>query len=302
VQSFDPAKEPEKMWKDYLFLRTDDSTDAIGLRIFDNSESLAPLIWYATQNFQSKGSPSNLLVDGYEAIKDGRSVYVSAANLSGSQLFTNIYLISYNENASEATKEIYNRLLKSWEFNINPEITDHHLCADGQTYCDKDSDCPDKTCDTMKTKLVRDTKRITDLGALKKNLQIFYEASNVDPALKHFPQLLAGSYEIGHTTSKWPSWTSAFASELGVSAPLDPLNGFQLPCKTDSVLNAKYDQESCWNESQKDFVCPEGSHIYEYQASLDGTGFSIYANMEYEGDVKWINGSYRGCQNFKMTQ
>ena len=43
------------------------------LRIFDNSEHLAPLTWYATQNFQSKGSPSSLLVDGYDVMpkRDG---------------------------------------------------------------------------------------------------------------------------------------------------------------------------------------------------------------------------------------
>ncbi len=59
--------------------------------------------WYQEQGF--KGSPQSLVVDGYQAIRDGRTVYVNAANINTStnQIYTNIYLISYTQESENAT-------------------------------------------------------------------------------------------------------------------------------------------------------------------------------------------------------
>ena len=67
------------------------SPDAVAFRIMPNPAHLSPLRWYQ-ENVQVKGSPQTLIVDGYEAVRDGRTVYVNAANITGdNQLYTNIY-------------------------------------------------------------------------------------------------------------------------------------------------------------------------------------------------------------------
>ena len=71
------------------------SPDAVGLRVIPNSDYLSPLRWY-DENIKAKGSPQSLIVDGYEAVRDGRTVYVNAANISGADFFTNIYIIKLN--------------------------------------------------------------------------------------------------------------------------------------------------------------------------------------------------------------
>lgn len=94
-----------------------ENLDAIGIRVIPNPEHLSPLRWYRNQNFT--GSPQSITVDGYEGIRDGRSVYVNAANISAGQLYTNIYLISYNQDAENETMDIFGRILSKWKFNTN---------------------------------------------------------------------------------------------------------------------------------------------------------------------------------------
>ena len=86
-------------------------------------------------NVPTKGSPQTMTVDGYQAIRDGRTVYVGAPNLGTSDLFSNIYLISYSQNASAQTQEVFNRILDPaktlglWRFNI--DFTNHQICSVG---------------------------------------------------------------------------------------------------------------------------------------------------------------------------
>ena len=86
-------------------------------------------------NVPTKGSPQTMTVDGYQAIRDGRTVYVGAPNLGMSALFSNIYLISYSQNASTQTQEVFNRILDPaktlglWRFNI--DFTNHQICSVG---------------------------------------------------------------------------------------------------------------------------------------------------------------------------
>ncbi|MFA6454776.1 MAG: hypothetical protein WCV70_02880, partial [Patescibacteria group bacterium] len=56
------------------------SPDAIALRVLPNPGHFSPLTWYK-KNLKLQGSPQSLIVDGYEAIRDGRTVYVNAANI-----------------------------------------------------------------------------------------------------------------------------------------------------------------------------------------------------------------------------
>ena len=95
------------------------SPDVIAIRVFPNSEHYSSLQWFRKQNF--KGSPQVLIVDGYDAIRDGKTIYVNAANidLDNDNFYTNIYLISYNQEAENDTKDIFGKILQHWKFNIN---------------------------------------------------------------------------------------------------------------------------------------------------------------------------------------
>ncbi|MBA3047849.1 hypothetical protein KKC83_03220, partial [Patescibacteria group bacterium] len=77
------------------------SSDAIAIRVIPNTEHYSAARWYAEQGFS--GSPQSLIVDGYEAVRDGRTVYVNAANIADNNLYVNIYLISYNQDPEQAT-------------------------------------------------------------------------------------------------------------------------------------------------------------------------------------------------------
>ncbi|MFC1622472.1 hypothetical protein ACFL1Y_00560 [Patescibacteria group bacterium] len=285
----------EDLLREYLLLRDDDSTDAIGIRILKNSGHLSLIEWYNSKNFT--GSPQSMQVDSYAAIRDGRSVYILATSKNGINLYTNIYLISYSENSSQETIDVYNALLENIDFNINLIEQDSRICVDDDSqYCEKDADCATGACNANKTKIIRDTQRIVDLSLLKRNLENYYAQNS------YYSKLEAGSYEIGHSTSKWPSWNQTLASELGTSLPTDPLNEFGLPCH--ATENDSYDQASCWNETAEYFSCPDSSYLYQY-STTDGTSFEIYGNMEYE-DAEWANTDYdwlknNTCQDFKIS-
>ncbi len=66
--------------------RAQTSPDAIAVRVVPNPEMVSPTRWYL-ENIRNQGSPSQLILDGYQAVRDGRSVYVSAANVNPNSLF-----------------------------------------------------------------------------------------------------------------------------------------------------------------------------------------------------------------------
>lgn len=138
-----------RILRQYLIKESDpEKKDAIGLRIYANSEGLSPYDWYKN-NIDNPGSPASLSVDGYPAVKDGRTVYVAATNIDygAGTVYHNIYILSYNDDAAAETKNIYNQLLKNWNFNNN--IVDP---AD-------------------KELIIRDLKRINDLRTIQGYLE-----------------------------------------------------------------------------------------------------------------------------------
>lgn len=142
--------------KDYILKDTTPSSpDAIGIRVVSNRWHSSPKEWYDLQRFP-KGSPQSIVVDGYPAIRDGRTLYVGAGNLSGTSLYTNIYIISYNQGANPNTVKVFNQLIKNLTFNINalaPGQCLHNVdgskllegskkCTNAETKsCQSDGDC-----------------------------------------------------------------------------------------------------------------------------------------------------------------
>ncbi len=229
------------------------SPDAIGIRVAPNQEHQSPLVWYK-KNVKLQGAPQWLLVDGYEAVRDGRTVYVNAANvdLAANKLYTNIYIISYNQDADNQTIDIFGQILAHWKFNINLNSE-------------------------QKIKVSRDTKRLSDLNTVKLAL-ISYQARHNGQS----PGLAAGSYLKGKTISKWPSWQATLGVDLGITMPADPINKLG-DCPAD------YDKTTCWDNKNKkfggsasetEFILPSGSYAYSYFVLADGVNYKLCALSE----------------------
>lgn len=244
--------ETGEILKEFIFKEPGAEDDAIGIRILANEDFLSPGEWYR-ERFPDGGSPQTIVVDGYEAVRDGRTVYVAATNYDGTAtLYPNIYLISYNQDAKGETIAIFQKLLASWTFNRNVSG------ACGQE--------PAKAC------IARDLRRLTSLGDLANALET-YEAVHGS-----FPTLPAGTFIPGMSTSSWPSWQATFGNALNRTLPTDPKNGF-VNCP------AGHEPSSCWNEPTQQFVCPQGSHVYMYRGQADLA--HLFATLEYDGPGSW---------------
>jgi len=298
------------------------SRDAIGLRVSPNPENYSPLEWY-NANIKIKGAPQSLIVDGYEAVRDGRTVYVNGAKIaqvnrcSGSttvcltrsdcggaicapsrdpELYTNIYIISYNQQPESATTDIFGQLLQFWKFNpdikncsnnttrlcaLDSECTGGAVCQP-TGFCSKtttkacllDSDCAvTEYCNSKKSAIIRDVKRLADLRSTKDKLD---KLNNV--ALS-YPTLSRGTYLSNRTISTWPSWQETFKPALGVDLPSDPINKLGA-CGGGRLDN--YDPRTCWDEILKKYsavpdplTLPANSFAYFYQYGTAENTFKL---------------------------
>jgi len=256
------------------------SPDAIAIRVIPNPNHYSARRWYLEKKFT--GSPQSLLVDGYEAVRDGRSVYVDAANIVGSgngQLYTNIYIISYNQEAEKSTIDIFGQILEHWSFNVN--VTTVGQCdVTLSRSCLKDSECPlAEHCLSPKARIIRDTRRLADLAEIKIGLEKYKTVHG------SYVTLLAGSYLPQTSISVWPSWQKVLSVELGLgsSLPIDPINKL-------GACPGDYNPVTCWDEKTKRFAdrnpgnnvldLPAGSQAYIYISTVDGASFTICAVME----------------------
>ncbi|MFH1225888.1 MAG: hypothetical protein V1684_01205 [bacterium] len=268
-----------------------DDTECSGGYCLRQFAHLSPGLWYTFPcNVPDPGSPQSLEVDGYKAVRDGRTTYASAANSTPAEIFTNIYLVSYNEGAKADTQTIYNQILGHWHFNTN--LDDYRACrdADGELLtfvpCDNDLVCqPLGYCDARKTKITRDTIRLGDLNDLAHLLEAYYKKKEAKEGQGDYPALAGGSYIKGLSTSKWPiSWGLTLKGELGKDLPLDPLNLFGADCS----LKDGYEASTCWNETKKDFYLSPYSDIYIYKyfplTTSAPVNYHLCAELEFRGD------------------
>ncbi len=278
----------------FLFQKNVNSadSDAIAMRVFPNPNHQSALTWYQAQNFS--GSPQSIQVDGYEAVRDGHSVYVNVANLADTDgdgnpetLYTNIYLITYNQDADNETEDIFGNILENWKFNSN--IIGSGFCInEGAKHCLYDDECSiGDHCNSLKSRVIRDTKRLSDLAALNVSLGKYYSNNNSYPALG------AGTYLPGKSLSVWPSWSSTLSSVLGSSVSVDPINKIG-PC------GAGYAEDTCWNDVLKTFATtlpniPANSLMYGYYSYGGGTTYDLCANFETPYTVSPPLAFFSGC-------
>lgn len=308
VVSIDPttratAGRSEDVIKEYFFA-TGGTDDVIGIRVVSNPEYLSPLAWYEDREFD--GSPSETTVDGFEAVEDGRTVYVAAPNEDedATDLYSNIYVISYNEGASEDAINIYNQMLENWSFVINLEDT--NLCHDGTAYtstvCSSDLDCDTgagEFCASDKDKIRRDTARLADMTTIQSTLNGYGNQNGLCSATtsqscetsadcpagetcqSSYPALQSGTFVRSISASAWSSWDDNLGALLGV-LPDDPLNDY-VECG-EGTTNADHSAETCVNEALGEYICPEESFVYHYR-SEGAFGYSITSELEYESSA-----------------
>ncbi|MDD2646666.1 MAG: Ig-like domain-containing protein [Patescibacteria group bacterium] len=279
------AKADSELKVSWLF-NVPNTSDVIGLRIYDNFDHLTPAEWYKVK-INSQSNPSAApSVDDYQAIKDGRTTYVGATNvdfglIGGGQpkLYSNIFLLSYNDNASQETIKIVNDLIKYWTFNIN-------VRGD-------------------KMSLVHDLSRLVNFNQLNQLLSQ-YRAANND-----FPKLISGIYVPGMTTSRWSSWQDTLGDSLGSALPIDPINTFanrnncsgQKPysCCADCPVNDPQCQGRCYNSApdKLKYECVAGSHVYQYMYKFfqGNKGYALYSNFEYREPNNWQH----NCASYNQT-
>lgn len=238
----------DRMLFDGLFLRGGGSPDAIGLRVYSNLRHLDARSWY-TDNITNRGNPTHVTVDGFDGLRDGRTIYISAVSTqgvgAGQNTYTNIYVLSYNEGADAVTQSVFNQMMGTIEFmtNVPNPIT--------------------------REQFKRDALRLTTVGTIVEAIENRGSC----------PTLSGGTFVSGRTTSAWPSWKGLFSSELGISSlSADPLNTF-------NGCPSGYDPNTCWNSSTREFACPDDSHVIQYLLLGSGT-CNVGFNMEVKG-VSW---------------
>ncbi|MFH0853036.1 MAG: Ig-like domain-containing protein [bacterium] len=277
--------------KQYLFKENDpDQVDAIGLRIYNNTEGSSPEQWFIKQFPYESTTPSGLIVDGYQAVRSGRTVYMAATNFDdgANTLIPHMYIFSYNDGASSGTLNIFQQMLGRLKVNTNRNPVE-------------------------KEEITRDTKRLADLQDVSMSLEAYGNTND------HYPSMEAGTYLISMSTSKWPSWQSALGNALGKTLDVDPLNTLN----TDFCPNPLYDTDTCWSEPTKTFMCVPDSFIYAYKAirhcqgggeicisDSDCSGvsceeadsYSVFSHMEYGGIGSWIMGGIGDPCSFDVGQ
>jgi len=253
------------------------SPDAIAMRVISNPDHYSALRWY-NEKVTVKGSPQLLSVDGYPAVRDGRSVYVSAANVDVSVpvLYTNIYIISYNQSAEQATQDIFGQILGNWRFNTNLDSPAGFCSALTSQNCLTDEECGEfGYCSSFKARVTRDTIRMARLMDLKASLESYKKKKN------KYPNLSAGSYLPAKSISVWPSWQESLGKELAATPPIDPINKL--------AACVGYDEVTCWDQTSKSFawsadlaagVIPVNNFVYTYSVAASGASYQLCGYSE----------------------
>ncbi len=295
--------------KEYFFA-VGASRDVIGIRVVANPQYLSPSDWYTAQGFT--GTASEEQVDGFEAVRSGRTIYVAAPNVSnvGTAMYSNIYAISYNEDASAQTQQIFEQLLDNWNFAI--ALEDVRLCQEGGVYtstvCSADVECSataGAVCGSEKAKITRDTKRLADITTISRQLSAYAvqnrfcsqttglsclsnaDCPGTELCVDTYPQLDAGTFVRSIDSSAWPSWNEVLGTQIG-AIPSDPLNRYNA-CG-EGTAYGDHDAATCVNQTTGVYLCPENSYAYHYR-SVGANAFELSAELEYVGTgaQAWVN-------------
>ncbi len=273
----------EVAFKDANALTNDPTTNnnTIAFRIYPNNldgdtttneDSVSPDLWYLLNTNEAESGYSATTVDGYQAVSVGNTTYVAIMDYVDASAAYNpyVFVIAYSTDADPATQDTVDAILEGLRFNRNTSLSND--------------------CAIEKEKVVRDTKRVNDLGTVAYLLSSYYYNDSDGNGVNDFPDVATGSYIAGLSTSIWPSWDATLGNLLGQSLPTDSDNTFYeatTSCPYDppdvsagETIGTYYDESgTCWDPVLKDFYGPAGSYTYLYQY-LDSDKFNLYANLE----------------------
>lgn len=286
----------EVAFKDADALPNDPTTNnnTIAIRLYPNNldgdrssigDSVSPSLWYLLNTNDTDTGYSETTVDDYQAITVGNTTYVAISDLSEHTggIYPYVFVLAYSTEASDETKKVVDALINGLRFNRNESLS--------------------VDCALEKAGLIRDTKRVNDLGTIAYLLSSYYYNDSDGNDADDFSALETGSYIVNLTTSIWPSWDATLGNALGQSLPVDPTNAFdnaENNCPYDppdvsagETTGTYYDEAgTCWDPVLKDFYGPDSSYVYLYQYH-DGDDFALYANLEYINDE---TNSYNPCR------
>jgi cysteine-rich repeat protein len=237
-------------------------------------------------------------------------VYVAAPNRANSKFYSNIYVISYNEGAGEVAQRIFDEILGN--FSLAIDLDDSTVCSVNgtitDTACVSDAECSINgvagTCLSVKAKVRRDTRRLSDLAGIRSAVKAYGSQNGVcsgnrsqlcssssecslnETCLPIVPELAAGTYIRNFSASAWQSWQDILGGALNErELAVDPLNHFAA-CGVEGGPLASYDAATCVDQAHGTYVCPTGSHTYQYLASGNAS-VVVSADLEYAED--WAN-------------
>ncbi len=282
--------------------------DVIGLRVISNPSYLSASEWYNSQGFE--GSPQILKVDGFDAVRDGRTLYIASARMKDGVLRPNIYILSYNQNASTETTQIFDQLISN--FNLLADIADGSpkVCAGAGVAgkaCVSDIDCGTAgVCLDNKGKIARDMQRLTDVNRYARSIETYAAQNGTcsatttkacklsadcpqgESCVPLVPSLAAGTFVPGLVASTWPSWSTILGGEIpGIGT--DPINRYVSNEEgVPTCPGGTKENGTCYNEPSRTYVCKEGSHVYHFtrESGVADKSYRLIASLEY-GQAKW---------------
>jgi cysteine-rich repeat protein len=295
-------------FKKEFLLQRGDNDNAVGVRVEVNPNHFSPLLWYQKSfNPENQGDPQSVMVNGYQGLLEGRTVYANAVNVEPSPLayYPNMYVISYSEGADESTRNIYDQIISYFKLNVG-DVPNGGLPAQGQCSGDAsyscliDEDCRALSagiCDSVKSKVIRDTRRLADLQDVNVLLDEYYsqkrcsndrattcfsnaQCAGAGSCENFYPNVPSGTYITGRTFSVWPSWQATLGNALGSGLPIDPINKL-FGCSD------PYDPVTCWNDVDKEMAEPTYAYNYSYFVDIGnvGTNKFLYAFAETNKDI-----------------
>lgn len=305
----------------FLILQTKaaEQSDAIAVRVMPNPSHDSIGTWYANQGF--RGSPQSLIVDGYEAIRDGRTVFINAANLDSdnNKLYTNIYLISYNQESAEKTVDILGQLVSHWKFNNNAATTG--FCTISKLTCQADSDCPknylcenssgepnegkcifkeEHACNPLSEAPCNKTKNKTCLidsdcpvnlfcdslkAKITRDVKRLGDFNKIKEAIDLY-KVNNGNYpDLQSGTYVLGSSISVWPSWKDTLWPKLKLDKLIVDPINTLGYCAGYDPTTCWNKDTNQFfsselVLPYGSYAFIYKSTKNGVNYDLCGVFE----------------------
>ncbi len=266
-----------------LLFFNDQNDDVLGLQIFENPQRLSARDWFNTTFAFGADRLQELTIDGYDAVSDGKSIYVNALNVvtdfkRNREVYNNIYVFSLNVGAQPSTQVVFDQIIESLLFNTN--VSDIGYClsegvdanvpvqdrriprdddprisaiAAASISCRDDFDCRDFVgaaldgtngiCSQAKTKFVHDWQRLAEIRDVQEQLSAYEQREG------SYPNLQGGTFIPGYTNSRWPSWGRLSGLIGGIAS--DPVNEWSA-CGRCQIANAQGVFASCVDNAQ----CP----------------------------------------------